>query len=313
VRNGTWCRKCAGTAPLNIEIYGKIAESKGGKCLSNEYIGSKGKLRFECKKGHIWDAKAWNIYKGTWCKRCDAQSRTREKQYTIEVFRDIAKKKGGECLSEKYIRIQSKLLFKCKEGHIWNATPSHILNGTWCKKCAWPNADIDHMRKLAAINGGKCLSATYINRETKLFFECAKGHVFQMMPASIKKHWCPECAGNKKIGIERILQIAEAKGGKCLSKDYVNGTEKLLFECSVGHRWTTEARAIIRGHWCQKCAGKAAREKQLSAQRERKDESNFKDRGEHGKEARISRKASVDRGLQSREAVKTTIYNRRND
>jgi hypothetical protein len=45
---------------------------------------------------------------------------------TIEEMQEIAKSKGGECLSEKYVNAHSKLEWKCSRGHIWSATPSNI-------------------------------------------------------------------------------------------------------------------------------------------------------------------------------------------
>ena len=47
---------------------------------------------------------------------------------------------GGKCLSTKYINSTYKLLFICKEGHKWRATPLEIMGkkngpGSWCPKC----------------------------------------------------------------------------------------------------------------------------------------------------------------------------------
>lgn len=48
---------------------------------------------------------------------------------------DIAKKRGGKCLSMCYINSKTPLDFECRNGHVWHATASNIKRGTWCPKC----------------------------------------------------------------------------------------------------------------------------------------------------------------------------------
>ena len=43
-----------------IEEMQKLAEERGGKCLSKKYRNRYSKLTWQCKEGHQWDA----IYKG---------------------------------------------------------------------------------------------------------------------------------------------------------------------------------------------------------------------------------------------------------
>jgi len=50
-------------------------------------------------------------------------------------MQNIAKLKGGKCLSDKYINGRTKLLWKCNNNHIWKASPSYIKSGAWCPKC----------------------------------------------------------------------------------------------------------------------------------------------------------------------------------
>ncbi len=50
-------------------------------------------------------------------------------------MRRLAKLKGGKCLSKIYIDAHTKLTWKCKEGHIWDANPNNIKTGKWCPFC----------------------------------------------------------------------------------------------------------------------------------------------------------------------------------
>ena len=95
---------------------------------------------------------------------------------------------------------------------------------------------IEEMRNLAEKRGGKCLSTEYKNVSTKLKWECEKGHAWEARPNDIKdSHWCPICAGNVPLTIEEMQKLAEKKGGKCLSTEYVNNRTKLKWQCSEGH------------------------------------------------------------------------------
>jgi hypothetical protein len=49
----------------------KTAEIRGGLCLSEQYINSKTKLKWQCSKGHVWEALPTNVKnKGSWCPIC---------------------------------------------------------------------------------------------------------------------------------------------------------------------------------------------------------------------------------------------------
>ena len=92
---------------------------------------------------------------------------------------------------------------------------------------------IEEMQNIALKKGGKCLSKNYLNRKTKLTWECKEGHVWEATPASVKSgSWCPKCSRFKKgyarkLSIEDMRVIAQEKGGECLSKKYIDSKKKL--------------------------------------------------------------------------------------
>lgn len=115
---------------------------------------------------------------------------------------------------------------------------------------------IDDMNKLAYARGGVCCSTLYTNQKSKLLWQCKFGHTWWAIPAS-KMHlnsWCPVCARNQKLTIEKMHILAAEKGGKCLSDLYYNSKSLLLWECTSGHRWYASAFSIkIRNSWCPIC------------------------------------------------------------
>jgi len=188
IKNGHWCPYCAGSAKLTIEEMQKIAEERGGWCLSSNYINNSTHIWWQCGTGHIWMAKPGSIKHGTWCPYCAGRHQT------IEDMQQIARERGGCCLSERYILAKTRLKWQCSEGHIWNAIPQDIKSGTWCPYCAGRHQTIEDMQQIARERGGRCLSERYITSMTKLKWQCSEGHTWMAMPNKIKHgRWCPRC------------------------------------------------------------------------------------------------------------------------
>ncbi len=230
-----------------------VASSNGGKCNSKIFLGMDKHYSFECTEGHIWEARASDvIHQNTWCKICAGN----EKQ-TIEVAKKFAEKRGGYCLSEKYINNKAKLNWQCSKGHEWQQSFHEVKNGgSWCPVCAGNlPLSLDDVKKLATKKGGRCISEEYRNIDSKLMWICAKGHKWEASAHSVKGgSWCPMCAGNRKLDIGRMRQIAKSKGGKCLSQKYRNNKTPLEWECDKGHRWFARPDMVKnQNSWCPKC------------------------------------------------------------
>lgn len=173
----------------------------------------------------------------------------------ILELQNLAKKKKGECLSERYIDSTTRLKWKCKEGHIWTATRAQITKGSWCRKCSGlAPLGINLMHELASKRNGKCLSKTYINNRTKLIWECSEGHIFEQRPKQTKRgEWCKICAGNLPLNLKDMQEIARKRNGKCLSEKYISSSTSLSWQCEEGHVWSARPADVKRGSWCKKC------------------------------------------------------------
>ena len=247
-----WCPHCAHKVKLTIGEFRALAKSKGGKCLSERYIDIHTKLEWECKKGHRWKTTPHVVkIDGAWCPYCSNRVRR-----TIEEMRALAESRGGKCLSMKYFNANTKLEWKCEKGHRWSAKPVSIKQGAWCPYCAHHvKLTIGEMQELAKSRGGKCLSKEYVNNHTKLKWECKNGHRWESTPKSVKKgNWCIYCAGLAKHTIEDMQALAKGRGGRCLSKNYINSITKLEWECKNEHRWSAKPGSVKHGSWCPYCA-----------------------------------------------------------
>jgi len=258
IRNGAWCPKCAGLQKLTIEEMREIARERGGKCLSEQYVNGVTKLKWQCSKGHVWEAVPTSVKYGRWCMVC-----ARKPKGMICEMREVAISRGGKCLSKRYINSFTKLKWMCKKGHIWMAPPKSVKHGHWCQTCAiWKltgheQITIMETRKMAEERGGVCVSEKYVNAHTKLRWQCKNGHEWEMTPNNVRSgQWCPKCAGKQRLTIGEMQSIAEGRGGKCLSEEYINSQTKLKWTCSKGHIWEAIPAGVKQGKWCRRCAAK---------------------------------------------------------
>ena len=187
------------------------------------------------------------------------------KSISIDDMHALANQKGGKCLSNFYISAKTKLKWKCKEGHIWEAEPNNIKQGKWCPFCAGKYQTIEDMRNIAKYRGGLCLSSVYHSAKTKLEWKCKEGHIWEAVPSNIKQgYWCPFCgkkrAAKKRIGsIEELKEIAKNRGGVYISEEYVLNHSKAKWRCKIGHIWQATPANVKRGTWCPLCARKKVR------------------------------------------------------
>jgi len=241
---------------LTMKEMQEIAKSRGGECISKEYINERTKIKWKCKDGHIWKATPTNVKRGTWCPYCVGHAKD-----TIEGMRELAKSKEGICLSEEYLGTHTKLKWRCKEGHVWEATPHSVKQGKWCSKCSaikrgkQLRMTIQEMQEIAEKKGGKCLSTEYVNGFTKLRWQCKEGHIWEARPVSIKRGgWCPYCAHKVRLTIEQMHEIAKMRGGRCLSTEYIDLNTKLIWQCKEGHVWESNPANVWSGSWCPFCS-----------------------------------------------------------
>ncbi len=133
VKNGLWCLACLKEEKiLNLknEIK-KIIKSKKGHYINlNDIKSLDEKINIFCEKKHNWLGTAKSILNGRWCVKCQAT------KYSIDDFKLIASKKGGECLSAKYESSHQRLKFMCGKKHEWAPAAYTVIRGAWCPVCA---------------------------------------------------------------------------------------------------------------------------------------------------------------------------------
>jgi hypothetical protein len=214
-------------------------------------------LRWRCAHGHEWESAAHNIRAGHWCPVCGHAV-----PLTIADMQAEADAQGGVCLSTRYLGKNAKLRWRCRFGHVFEVRPSFVRGGGWCPHCRGTRelGSIDRMQAIARDRGGRCLSDAYVDARTKLRFRCAEGHEWDAQPANIVAgKWCALCANARRPGrvtvtIEDLHELAERRGGACLSDAFAGAKVKHRWRCHAGHEWEAVAAQVKHSSWCPICA-----------------------------------------------------------
>ena len=253
INSKSGCPECAGNKSSSIEYCQKIATERGGVCLSKEYKNKDIPLKWKCKYNHHFEKRLGSMRNGSWCSKCSGKQKK-----TIEDCRVHAITKNGECLSEKYTNSSTTMEWKCKEGHLWSNTFGHIKHGQWCPDCSGKNNNnIELCKKIAIERDGECLSEKYTNLSSPMKWKCKEGHLWSTNFENIKlsNTWCPTCSGNKRYKIKDCqVYVKKKHNGECLSKEYINSKEFMLWKCEKNHVFKSKFTNIKnRNSWCSRC------------------------------------------------------------
>lgn len=251
LNNGTWCRRCSGKAKRSIADARELARERGGRCLSKEYVNGSTPLRWRCREGHEWRAAFGNVRTGSWCPRCAVRN-----PISIEELHEVARERGGECLSSEYGHSRAKLRWRCAEGHEWRATGYRVARkGYWCRICSARLSDgLERMHAVARERGGECLEREYRGAEVKARWRCAEGHTWRAMFHNVANgSWCPKCAQRERSRLAPFRGAATKHGGELLSVDVGSAADVARWRCAEGHEFRMTVAKVLGGAWCARC------------------------------------------------------------
>lgn len=128
-------KKSKSLAKYTISDLKQFAESKGGKCLSKEYINDKFKYTWEDKDGIIFKKSWWDVRAmGYWSPKQKSEKLKKAKtKYTIEQLKEYAEEYGGKCLSDEYIGVNSNYTWEDSDGNIFTRTWARVKKGDTLK------------------------------------------------------------------------------------------------------------------------------------------------------------------------------------
>ena len=253
---GAWCEYCNGTK-IHVDGIRDIARKYKGSLLSTEYIGNSQLLLWQCESGHRFERSLAAVKnRGLWCSTCKGT------RYCLDEVHRVAKERGGECLSEAFVRSSEKLIWKCAKGHMFDRSLSSVVNeNMWCTKCKGTvtQLTLEDAKVAAQAHGGKCLSTSYGNANyPPLLWECNSRHRWSIKFSDIRQGaWCNACMVEEKRAkkLKLAAALAQSHGGKCLSENFINSKTNLTWICKSNHIWEANLNNIKYGQqWCPNCS-----------------------------------------------------------
>ena len=129
IRKGHWCASCAGVRKYSIADMRALAEARGWTLLSTRYERVHEKFTWRCAAGHVWKNAPAKIRAGQGCPFCSGR------RVTLADCVQLARERGGECLSKRYVDVHTKMKWRCANGHVFAMARSRVVSGRWCS-CA---------------------------------------------------------------------------------------------------------------------------------------------------------------------------------
>ncbi|SEA34429.1 hypothetical protein SAMN05660420_01805 [Desulfuromusa kysingii] len=113
-------------------------------------------------------------------------------------------------------------------------------------------------KKIVADKGGSFESHDYAGLTKPLSVRCENGHRFQALPYLVRNgHWCPECAGNKRLTLDHITEQLQQEGWSLADPEqlsYTNAHQPLEMFCQHGHLVTRTWNKWQQGkRTCSEC------------------------------------------------------------
>jgi hypothetical protein len=113
---------------------------------------------------------------------------------------------------------------------------------------------LDDMQRLADRHNGRCVSSEYLGFSRQHRWQCEAGHEWDSTPRNVKaSNWCLVCRGQQPGRIDELQAVAAARGGRCVSTEYVDARTRLEWECAEGHRWFALPSSVKSRTWCPVC------------------------------------------------------------
>lgn len=244
VLSGSGCPHCSGNIPLTKQIVNERIADRGLVMLG-EYIHQKKKALFKCSEGHTWETAPSNVLYENGCPKCGKIKAANKRRLTKSAIRERLASRGIELIGE-YSHANAKTMFRCREGHTWNAIPGSVMSGNGCPHCAGRVHLTQEMVNERIANRGITLLGDYMGLHTKTLFQCDDGHTWKTTASVvIYGSGCPHCNGQAPLS-KQVINERLSNRGIVMLGEYQNVDTKTLFRCSEGHLWETTPYHVTR-------------------------------------------------------------------
>ena len=233
-----------------------------------QYISANTSILHRCKiDGFKWMARPGNILFGKGCPMCAGNLKLTNEEYVSRL-----KVINPQVVPiDAYINRCTSITHMCLiDGYIWRTSPSSILSGRGCPKCAGNlhKTHDEYVCELFNINPNIIVIEQYIDAQTKILHQCKiDGHVWRVAPTTILNGCgCPKCANKirsmdfMKSHDEYVRQLNDINQYIEVLEEYQGTDIPILHKCKLdGHEWHARPHNVLNGVGCPKCANNIRR------------------------------------------------------
>ncbi len=234
--------------------------------------GASIKKEWRCKEGHIWEAVVSSRMKSG-CPFCSGRFAIKGENDLKSLDPKLARELVDFDPTKLKLSSHTKVKWKCKYGHIWEARVSERSNGNGCPTCSGKKILIGfndlktthpHIAKEA---DGWDPRTTTAGSGVRRNWKCKKGHKWTTVTVNRtntrtgKDSGCPTCSGHKLLKGFNDLRTTHPK----LAKEAfgwdpttvgMSNKRKLTWKCPSGHLFDSLIENRRRGDGCQFCSGR---------------------------------------------------------
>lgn len=235
--------------------YHDLATQRGFKWLG-PYVSNNEKTNWQCANGHTWTAPRGNIQQGSGCPHCAWHVPKTEDDYCELAARKEVGWIGGFLPKN----VDTKTVWRCNQGHIWEATYRSVRKGngcSYCSKCRKRTEEDYHI--LASEKGLEWIGILPRNVGVKTEWKCCNEHIYIATYTAVRLGGgCTHCSGRAKKTREDYLALASKHGFELMEQGIPKSVHSnTRWRCKNGHIWNTSYRTISKGARCLHC-GKSA-------------------------------------------------------
>lgn len=232
--------------------------------------GSDKVFAWKCTQGHIWETAVKNRTKGNGCPFCSGNRVVSGVTDLSTVHPEIASQADGWDPTTVAPKSNKTFDWRCEKGHAYRAVVASRTKGDGCPICSGRQVLVG-FNDLATMNPELAAQADGWDPTTlsefsnkRAAWKCNLGH--KWMSAVNNRsggNGCPFCSGKRILpGYNDLAtlypEIAMQAVGWDPTQVSAGSHEKALWQCAVGHTWSTMIKhRTATGLNCPYCSGKA--------------------------------------------------------
>ena len=241
------------------------------------------KIWWLCEKGHSWQTTVDKRSNALTCTVCSGRTILPGCNDLATLRPDLAQEwlyGKNNPLLPNHTAPQSnrKVWWRCKLGHVWQATVSDRFSGTGCPICS-NHTILAGFNDLATTNphlaqqwhpsrnGNLTPTQVTCNSGKKVWWMCEQGHSWQARIGDRHRgNGCPFCSGRRVVSSINDLvtthptlaaQWNYVKNGALTPSCVSAGSgQRVWWQCKLRHTWRASVSNRVKGRNCPYCAGK---------------------------------------------------------